>query len=76
MMGNDATTSDPFSALIGKALVDDTFRAKLLDPAKRAAALQEIGVDNPTPAQLQALQNAITAIQGLNGAFQKDVGAG
>ena len=75
-MGNDPAASDPFSTLIGKALVDDEFRAKLLDPGQRVAALQEIGVDNPTPAQLQALQNSITALQALNGAFQKDVGAG
>jgi hypothetical protein len=74
-MGNDQG-SDPFSALIGKALVDPDYRAKLLDPAKRVAALQEVGVTNPSPAQLQALQNSITAMQSLYGVFQKDVGAG
>jgi hypothetical protein len=75
-MTNGPATSDPFSALIGKALVDEDYRAKILDPAQRVAALQEVGVDNPSPAQLQALQNAITALQSLNGAFLKDVGTG
>ena len=75
-MGNGPATSDPFSALIGKALVDEEYRAKILDPAQRVAALQEVGVANPSPAQLQALQNSITALQSLYGVFQKDVGAG
>jgi hypothetical protein len=75
-MSNGPDTSDPFSALIGKALVDEEYRAKILDPAQRVAALQEVGVANPSPAQLQALQNSITALQSLYGVFQKDVGAG
>ena len=75
-MSNGPATSDPFSALIGKALVDEEYRAKILDPAQRVAALQEVGVANPSPAQLQALQNSITALQSLYGVFQKDVGAG
>lgn len=75
-MSNGQVTSDPFSALVGKALIDEAYRLKLKDPGQQVAALQEVGVANPTPVQLQALQNAIQAVETLNGVFQGQVGAG
>jgi hypothetical protein len=66
--------SDPFSLLVGKALVDDEFRAKLLDKDTQVAALKEIGIADPTPDQLRALNNSITALENLEGEFQGGIG--
>jgi hypothetical protein len=67
--------SDPFHLLLGKALVDDKFRAKLLKLGTRKAALEDVGIANPTKVQLEALQKAITALASLAGSFGPGVGA-
>lgn len=67
--------SDPFHMLLGRALVDEAYRAKLLDPETRAAALKDVGIARPTQDQLKAVQNAITALATLSGTFGEGVGA-
>jgi hypothetical protein len=67
---------DPFGDLIGRAIVDNTFRQRLLDQTQHDAIFAEIGVPQPSPAQKLALQNAVTAMNTLYGTFQKGVGAG
>jgi hypothetical protein len=66
--------SDPFSILVGKALVDCEFRAKVLDQARQKEALQEAGIAEPTQQQLDALRRSITALEGLEGEFSSGVG--
>lgn len=66
---------DRFHMLIGRALVDEEYRAKLLDPSTRAAALKDIGIARPTKNQLTAVENAITALRTMNGTFGEGVGA-
>ena len=66
--------TDPFSLLVGKALVDEAFRAKVLDPDQRKAALHEVGIAAPTAEQLQALNNAVSALENLQGEFRGGVG--
>ncbi len=61
--------SNKFDLLVGKALVEKEFRAKLLDPATREDALKDIGIAHPTKVQLQAVQNAIDTLQDLSGTF-------
>jgi hypothetical protein len=73
--GDPKKSSDPFNELLGKALIDVAFREKLLDSKTRADALKDIGIANPTNMQLQALQNAITALETLSGSFGEGVGA-
>lgn len=67
--------SDPFYMLLGRAFVDEVYRAKLLDPKTRADALKDLGIAKPTKVQLTALQNAITALGTLSGSFGEGVGA-
>lgn len=67
--------SDQFNELLGRALIDDDFRTRLLDPKKRVAALKEITGKKPTKAQTEALNNAVTALQSLHGSLGQGVGA-
>lgn len=67
--------ADPFHQLLGRALIDVAFRKKLLDPKSRGEALKDIGIAKPTKQQLQALQNAITALETLYGSFGEGFGA-
>jgi len=66
--------SDPFSLLVGKALVDPGFRAKILDQGQQVAALKEVGIAQPTQDQLDALRRSITALESLEGEFSPGVG--
>ncbi len=68
-------SSDPFYELLGKALVDEKYRDKLLDPKTRADALKDIGIAKPTETQLKAVENAKTALQTLEGSFGEGIGA-
>jgi hypothetical protein len=68
-------SEDPFHAMLGKALVDLEYRGRLLNPETRADALKEIGVADPNEEQLQAVENAKTALQSLYGSFGEGVGA-
>ena len=54
----------PFHAILGKALMDDEYRARLTDtgnPEGQGEALREMGVD-PTPDVINALNAAVTAL--------------
>jgi predicted ABC-type ATPase len=67
--------SDLFDLMLGKALTDPKFRKQLVNSDTMAAALKEIGIENPTKAQLQAVQNAITALTTLSNSFGDGFGA-
>jgi hypothetical protein len=69
------STPSPFHLLLGKALIDDKFRAKLLKKSTRKAALKDVGIANPTDVQLETLQKAITALASLSGSFGEGTGA-
>lgn len=73
--GESVKSSAMFHELLGRALVDVEFREKVVDPTTRADALKDVGIHNPTANQLQALQNAITALQSLSGSFGEGVSA-
>jgi hypothetical protein len=73
--GEPNKPTDPFHILLGKALIDVEYREKLLDPNTRVDALKDVGIAHPTEVQLQALQNAITALTTLSGSFGEGVGA-
>jgi hypothetical protein len=73
-MSDGSSGKNPFDLLVGKALIDSKFRAKVLDPKRRAAALKEVGIANPTAEQLQALGNAISALENLEGEFAPGIG--
>ena len=70
-----AMPSDRFDLMLGKALTDEKYRDKLMDPKTRTAALQEIGIKKPTQKQLQGVQNAVTALESLSGLFGEGTGA-
>lgn len=61
--------SNKFDLMVGKALLEEEYRAKLLDPTTREAALKDIGITHPTKVQLQAVENAIDTLEDLSGAF-------
>ena len=73
--GREMSKPDPFHVLLGRALIDEKFRAKLLKPGTRKAALKDVGIADPTDVQLKAVQNAITALGSLSGSFSDEVGA-
>lgn len=77
MEGVQMSQPDPFHMLVGRALVDEKFRNRILSKtvSTRTKALKEVGIDNPTPGQLQVVQEAIDALQQLKGAFGEGVGA-
>jgi hypothetical protein len=58
-------TQDPgdFHKLIGRAMDDGEFRAMLINPAQRAQALKQVGIQDPTADQLAAINAAIEAIE-------------
>jgi hypothetical protein len=59
---------DRFHHLLGKALTDDAFLAKLVDPNKQAEALEEVGIEADGEI-LQSLNTALGAINGLKAHF-------
>lgn len=73
--GSRKPSDDPFNVLLGRALVDFEYRGRLLNPNTQEDALKEIGIAKPTSTQLQALKNAITALNTLHGSFGEGVGA-
>jgi hypothetical protein len=73
--GGEMSTPDPFHLLLGRALVDEKFRAKLLKTSTRKAALKDVGIANPTEVQLETLNKAIIAFKSLRGSFGEGVGA-
>jgi hypothetical protein len=66
---------NPFHMLLGRALVDEEYRAKLLNPKTRVDALKDLGIANPTDTQLKTLQKAITTLGSLSGSFGPGTGA-
>ncbi len=67
--------SDQFNELLGRALIDDDFRKRLLNAKTRLAAVKEITGKAPTKVQTEALDKAIDALQDLHGSFGEGVGA-
>ena len=61
--------SNKFDLMVGKALLDPDYQAKLLDPKTREAALKDIGVTHPTQEQLDAIENAKGTLEDLSGVF-------
>jgi hypothetical protein len=68
-------TSDPFYAMLGKALVDPEYQGRLLDETTRADALKELGIEHPTEDQLRGVGNAKTALETLRNVFGDEFGA-
>jgi hypothetical protein len=60
----DGDGGNNFHKLLGRALTDYQFREALMDPARQAQALEEMGVD-ATEDVLQALNAAIAAVNNL-----------
>jgi hypothetical protein len=56
-------------SLLGRALIDLEFRARLLDEGQQKAALEEVGI-TPTPDVLTALNSAIGALMELSSTFK------
>jgi hypothetical protein len=52
-----------FHNLIGRAMDDGEFRAMLINPAQRTQALRQVGIQDPTPDQLAAINAALEAIE-------------
>lgn len=50
--------------LIGKAITDQDFAARILDPERQAEALKEMSID-PTPEVLEELNLAINHLEHL-----------
>ncbi|MDP9271358.1 MAG: hypothetical protein M3P14_10380 [Chloroflexota bacterium] len=53
-----------FYALLGRALMDPTYRAEILDTGQQAAALEKVGIE-PNEAVLEKLNESIEAISKL-----------
>ena len=66
---------DPFHLLLGRAIIDEGFQARVLDEKTRVAALKEVGIARPTKVQLLALENAIQALKTMHGTFGEGIGA-
>lgn len=68
---------NPFHLLLGRAIADEKFQEKLLQNTTRSRknAFKAVGVTNPTKEQLDALEEAITALGTLSGLFSNEVGA-
>jgi len=64
----------PFHAMLGKALVDADFRARLMDPEQQADALSSIGIE-PTREVLNELNQSIEALSQLSQAFGDEIAA-
>ena len=60
----DPKNEAAFHQLVGRALYDSAFRARLMDSAKRARALAEVGFA-PTPEQAASLEKTLKAVQDL-----------
>jgi hypothetical protein len=50
--------------LLGKAITDEAFAAKIVDPERQAEALQEVGIE-PTPEVLEELNHSIHHLRHL-----------
>jgi len=61
---HERRSAEKANAILGKALMDDEYRARLTDtgnPEGQGEALREMGVD-PTPDVINALNAAVTAL--------------
>ena len=56
-------------SLLGRALIDLEFRARLLDKEQQGAALEEVGI-RPTSDVIDALNAAIEALMELSSTFK------
>lgn len=65
---------DRFHHLLGKALTDQAYLAKLVDPNQQAEALEMVGIE-PTGEILESLNMAIGALNGLKSQFGPGVAA-
>jgi hypothetical protein len=50
--------------LIGKAITDEEFALRILDPEQQARALEEVGID-PTPEVLEELNHSLHHLRHL-----------
>jgi len=50
--------------LLGKAITDQEFASRIVDPERQAAALEELGID-PTPEVLEELNHSIHHLRHL-----------
>ena len=55
-------------AILGRALIDHTFRDRLIDPSTQKEALEEMGV-RPTDEMLRALNASIDSLSSLTATF-------
>ncbi len=70
----DMPRSKEFHALVGRALTDEDFRNRLLDPETQDATLKEVGVE-PTPAVKEAIAASHDALKSLHESFGQPVEA-
>ena len=64
----DPKNEAAFHQLVGRALYDSAFRARLMDPGQRAGALAEVGFA-PTSEQAASLERTLNAVQDLSRAL-------
>lgn len=62
------TDESTFYQIIGRAMADDTFKQRLIDPGTRAAALAEIGVESTGDLD-QAIEDAIKGVGDVSAQF-------
>jgi hypothetical protein len=62
-------TANSFYALIGRALVDEDYRARIMDEKEQEGALTEALGRPATEADVTALRNSIEALDALYGKF-------
>ncbi len=60
---------DVFHELVGRALVDKEFRAQLLEESSRVDAMKQVMGDDPTADQIDAVNEAIEAVDHLSQQF-------
>lgn len=60
------SSGSKFHKLLGRGLTDYEFREALMDPERRAAALESMDIE-PTPEVLEELDKAIVALNNLAG---------
>lgn len=68
MATDDYQARADFHSVLGRALVDSSFREALMDKERQADALKSMGVD-PTRETLDALNDSLEALSRLASSF-------
>ena len=65
----ERSSTNSFYTLIGRALVDEPYRARVIDEKQQAQVLAEVLGREATEADIKALRNSIEALEALYGKF-------